>query len=106
MLQKLGCQADLAENGQEALEKVGAGYDLVLMDMQMPRMDGLTATRAIRQMQLAHQPYIVALTANAMESDRQLCLAAGMNDFLAKPFKAAELQEKLSDAATAAGATA
>ncbi len=106
MLQKLGCQADLAENGQEALQKVGAGYDLVLMDMQMPRMDGLTATRAIRQMQLARQPYIVALTANAMESDRQLCLAAGMNDFLAKPFKAAELQEKLSDAATAAAATA
>ena len=103
MLQKLGCKAMLAENGQEALEKIGQGYDLVLMDMQMPKMDGVTATRAIRQMQLARQPYIVALTANAMESDRQLCLAAGMNDFLAKPFKAVELQEKLSDAATAAG---
>jgi signal transduction histidine kinase len=97
-----GCQADLAENGEEAVEKIGAGYDLVLMDMQMPKMDGITATRAIRQMQLARQPYIVALTANAMESDRQQCLAAGMNDFLAKPFKAVELQEKLGDAAAAA----
>ena len=106
MLEKLGCQADLAENGQEALDKIVAGYDLVLMDMQMPRMDGVTATRVIREMQLAPQPYIVALTANAMESDRQLCLAAGMNDFLAKPFKAAELQEKLSDAVTARSAKA
>jgi len=102
MLQKLGCKANLAENGEEALEKIGEGYDLVLMDMQMPKLDGVAATRAIRQMTLAHQPYIVALTANAMESDRQLCLSAGMNDFLAKPFKAAELQEKLSDAAAAA----
>ena len=106
MLQKLGCQADLAENGEEALEKIAAGYDLVLMDMQMPKIDGVTATRAIRQMQLARQPYIVALTANAMESDRQQCLAAGMNDFLAKPFKAVELQEKLGDAAAASGAKA
>jgi CheY-like chemotaxis protein len=71
------------------------------MDMQMPRMDGLTAARAIRQMPLRRQPRIVALTANAMDADREVCLAAGMNDFLAKPFKAAELQEKLEAATDA-----
>jgi signal transduction histidine kinase/CheY-like chemotaxis protein len=102
MLQKLGCTADLAHNGEEALGRVQAtAYDLILMDMQMPKMDGLTATRAIRSMSLARQPHIVALTANAMEGDRALCLAAGMNDFLAKPFKASELQEKLDSAAAA-----
>jgi two-component system, sensor histidine kinase len=100
MLQKLGCMADLARDGEEALDKVRRiEYDVVLMDMQMPRMDGLTATRAIRSMSLRRQPHIVALTANAMESDRDLCLAAGMNDFLAKPFKAGELQEKIAAAA-------
>jgi signal transduction histidine kinase/ActR/RegA family two-component response regulator len=100
MLQKLGCPADLARDGEEALEKVRrVDYDLVLMDMQMPKMDGLTATRAIRAMSLRNQPQIVALTANAMESDRQLCLSAGMNDFLAKPFKIGELQEKIVAAA-------
>jgi CheY-like chemotaxis protein len=96
MLQKLGLNADLATDGAEALERVReSNYDLILMDMQMPRMDGLTATRAIRAMPELRQPRIVALTANAMESDRDACLAAGMDDFLSKPFKAAELQEKL-----------
>jgi CheY-like chemotaxis protein len=96
MLQKLGLNADLATDGAEALERVReSNYDLILMDMQMPRMDGLTATRAIRAMSELRQPRIVALTANAMESDRDACLAAGMDDFLSKPFKAAELQEKL-----------
>jgi signal transduction histidine kinase/ActR/RegA family two-component response regulator len=96
MLQKLGLNADLATDGAEALERVReSNYDLILMDMQMPRMDGLTATRAIRAMPELRQPRIVALTANAMESDRDACLAAGMDDFLSKPFKATELQEKL-----------
>jgi hypothetical protein len=96
MLQKLGLNADLATDGAEALERVrDTSYDLILMDMQMPRMDGLTATRAIRAMADIRQPRIVALTANAMESDRDACLAAGMDDFLSKPFKAAELQDKL-----------
>jgi CheY-like chemotaxis protein len=96
MLQKLGLNADLATDGAEAVERVReTSYDLVLMDMQMPRMDGLSATRAIRAMPELRQPRIVALTANAMESDREACLAAGMDDFLSKPFKAAELQEKL-----------
>jgi CheY-like chemotaxis protein len=105
MLQKLGTNADLAVDGAEALERVrDGGYDLILMDMQMPRMDGLTATRAIRAMADLHQPRIVALTANAMESDRTACLAAGMDDFLSKPFKITELQEKLAAAAAPAPA--
>ena len=103
MLQKLGALADLARDGEEAVEKVRAGgYDLVLMDLQMPRMDGLSATRAIRGMTGIRQPRIVALTANAMESDRQACVDAGMDDFLSKPFQPSELQEKLD--AVAAGA--
>jgi two-component system, sensor histidine kinase len=103
MLQKLGGMADLARDGEEAVEKVRAGgYDLVLMDLQMPRMDGLSATRAIRGMTGIRQPRIVALTANAMESDRQACVDAGMDDFLSKPFQASELQDKL-DAVAAGG---
>jgi len=97
MLQKLGTHADVAMDGAEALELVReGGYDLILMDMQMPRMDGLTATRAIRAMSDIRQPRIVALTANAMDSDRTACLAAGMDDFLSKPFKMNELEEKLA----------
>jgi len=102
MLNKLGYQGDLAADGAEALERVkSVDYDVVLMDMQMPRMDGLTATRAIRQLPLAHQPRIVALTANAMDADRETCLQAGMDDFLAKPFKAGELREKIERTADA-----
>ena len=102
MLNKLGYQGDLAADGVEAIERVKAvDYDVVLMDMQMPRMDGLTATRAIRQLPLAHQPRIVALTANAMDADRDTCLQAGMDDFLAKPFKAGELQDKIERTAEA-----
>ncbi len=97
MLQKLGASADLAEDGEEAVEKTRTGqYDLLLMDMQMPRMDGLAATRAIRAMADIAQPRIVALTANAMEGDRQACLDAGMDDFLTKPFQVSELQSKLN----------
>ena len=88
MLTKLGCDFDTVNDGQEAVEAAGrAHYDLVLMDMQMPNMDGLEATAEIRARETpgAHLP-IVALTANAMPEDRQRCLDRGMDDFLSKPF--------------------
>ncbi|AVM73077.1 hybrid sensor histidine kinase/response regulator [Magnetospirillum gryphiswaldense] len=87
LLNKLGHRADVADDGAEAVELVRAGdYDLVLMDMQMPRVDGLAATRLIRQLaEPKNRIAIIAMTANAMEADRQACLAAGMDDFLAKP---------------------
>ncbi|MGL4809064.1 MAG: response regulator, partial [Giesbergeria sp.] len=86
LLRETGAQVDLARDGQEALALVARHrYDLVLMDMQMPVLDGLEATRQLRaQPALVHLP-IVAMTANAMDADRQRCLDAGMNDHLAKP---------------------
>jgi signal transduction histidine kinase/ActR/RegA family two-component response regulator len=105
MLRKLGASAELAQDGQECVDKVRSGdYDLVLMDIQMPRMDGVAATRAIRQITGIRQPRIVALTANAMDSDRQACLDAGMEDFLSKPFQVTDLQDRLETAATLAKA--
>jgi PAS domain S-box-containing protein len=81
-----GLRVDVAVNGAEALERVRAGsYDLILMDMQMPVMDGLTATRGIRCLPNGAEVPIVAMTANAFEDDRQRCLDAGMNDHVAKP---------------------
>ncbi|MGE4278885.1 MAG: response regulator [Magnetospirillum sp.] len=87
LLAKLGHRADVADNGAEAVELLRHGdYDLILMDMQMPVVDGLSATRMIRAMTPPKSNVaIIAMTANAMESDRQACLDAGMNDFLAKP---------------------
>lgn len=97
LLAKLGVTADLACDGAEAVERVRQGtYDIVLMDMQMPIMDGVTATRLIRDLPLPVQPFIIALTANAFDSDREMCLQAGMDDFLSKPFKAEELRGKIA----------
>ena len=86
MLEEVGLVADIAGDGQQAVAAIGKQhYDLVLMDMQMPVMDGLSATRAIRAMpQFASLP-IIAMTANAFDDDRQRCRDAGMNDFVAKP---------------------
>jgi two-component system, sensor histidine kinase and response regulator len=100
MLESFGCQVDIASNGQEAVEKSeNASYDLVLMDCMMPIMDGYAATAEIREKQkkglLPHFP-IVALTANAIEGDREKCLKAGMNDYLPKPFKTEDLQHILT----------
>jgi two-component system sensor histidine kinase/response regulator len=86
LLEDAGLAVEVADNGQVALEMVRKNpYDLVFMDMQMPVMDGVTATREMRKLQrLAHLP-IVAMTANAMEQDRRKCMDVGMNDFLVKP---------------------
>jgi len=100
MLEILGCHVDLAENGRQAVEAISKKhYDLVLMDCQMPVMDGFAATAAIRQQEVAsgngrHVP-IIALTANAMEGDREKCLAAGMDDYLSKPFSQQNLHATL-----------
>lgn len=97
MLEKLGIRGESAKDGVDAVEKVAAkDYDIVLMDMQMPDMDGVEATQVIRSLPLPHQPYIIALTANAFASDRERCLQAGMNDFLAKPFRMDALRTLLT----------
>jgi CheY-like chemotaxis protein len=95
ILKKIGYEPDLAKNGQEALEMVSEGnYDVILMDVQMPIMDGLEATRMMR-LCLNEQPIIIAMTANAMQGDRQECLQAGMDDYISKPIKPDELAKML-----------
>ena len=97
LLQRWGHQATLAEDGRQALEVLAKEqFDLVLMDMQMPVMGGLEATRRYRQQEAPgqHLP-IIAMTANALQGDREQCLAAGMDDYLSKPVRAADLQQLL-----------
>ena len=97
ILKKLGYLADIAANGLEVLDALKLRkYDIILMDMQMPEMDGLAATMKINEQFLpAEIPYIIAVTANGMESDRKLCFDAGMNDYLSKPIRIQELIEVL-----------
>jgi len=100
MLEKLGCRADVVGNGREALEALGKlPYDLVLMDCQMPEMDGLEAARLIRSRQagvLNPEVPIIAITARALQGDKEICLAAGMNDYLKKPVEHAALVQVLN----------
>ncbi|MBM4116262.1 response regulator [bacterium] len=100
MLARLGLRADLAENGQVALQRLAEqDYDLVLMDMQMPLLDGLGATQRIRaELPASRQPRIVAVTANAMKGDRERCLAAGMDDYVSKPLRKEDLEAALQRA--------
>ncbi|NVO05670.1 MAG: response regulator, partial [Rhodoferax sp.] len=103
MLHGVGMEVDVADNGQLAVQRVaarqaeGRQYDLVLMDMQMPVMDGVTASRLIRETLSADQLPIVAMTANAMKADRERCMQAGMNGFVSKPFNPDELWRALLD---------
>src|SRR5471030_914480 len=95
ILHKMGYQPDLVKNGQEAVEAANQkDYGVILMDMQMPVMDGLEATRVIRET-VVKQPVIIALTANAMANDEDACLQAGMNDYICKPVKLETLMSKL-----------
>ena len=95
MLSKLGYSVELASNGLEAVDQAKeTEFDLVFMDVQMPKMDGLDATRSIRQLN-KKQPDIVALTANAVEGDRERCIESGMSDYLAKPLTIENLKAML-----------
>jgi CheY-like chemotaxis protein len=92
MLARLGYQATPVANGGLAVEAVAReAYDLVLMDVQMPEVDGIEATKLIRRLS-GHQPVICAMTANAMSGDREICLQAGMDDYIAKPIMLGDLQ--------------
>ncbi|MEW9920259.1 GAF domain-containing protein [Marimonas sp. MJW-29] len=99
LLEQMGYRADLASNGAEALESIARQtYDVVLMDVQMPEMDGLEASRRInRSYPQGDRPRIVAMTANAMQGDREMCLEAGMDDYIAKPIRVDRLIEALQN---------
>ena len=96
ILQKLGYSPEVVANGREAVDAVhNKEYDIIFMDLQMPELDGLEATRLIRERAPAGQPVIIALTANTMEGDEEECLRAGMNDYIGKPVKVEELLSKI-----------
>jgi signal transduction histidine kinase/CheY-like chemotaxis protein len=97
MLNRLGYEADVVDNGAQALQALQAAeYDIIFMDVQMPEMDGLEATRRIRQDDsIPNRPYIIAMTAAAMQLDKEKCLEAGMDDFVPKPARLEDLAQAL-----------
>ncbi|MDH4190889.1 MAG: response regulator [Betaproteobacteria bacterium] len=96
LLERLGYRSDLAGNGLEAVEACRRqSYDIVMMDVQMPEMDGIEATRKIREERAGPLPIVIALTANVLSEDREICHAAGMNDFLPKPVTLSDLRGAL-----------
>ncbi|NJN51303.1 MAG: response regulator [Gammaproteobacteria bacterium] len=99
MLERLGHETTLAKSGLEVLAALQADdFDVVLMDVHMPDLDGLETSRRIRSRYPRESPWIIAMTANAMHGDRDACMAAGMNDYLAKPVSIAALQHALAAA--------
>ncbi len=100
LLEKIGCRADVVSNGKEAFDAyVNVGYDVILMDCQMPEMDGYDASRLIRRHERENSKKavtIIAMTAHALQGDREKCLAAGMNDYLSKPVRQRELEHALA----------
>ena len=106
LLERMELSPDLAGDGLEAIAaNEREGYDVILMDVQMPELDGLEATRRIRSSGGDHRPWIIAMTANAMEGDREACLAAGMDDYVSKPIRPDELQAALERVPVAAPAS-
>ena len=98
MLEKIGYKADIAANGEEAIESLRRqAYDLVLMDEQMPEMDGVTATKKIIKEWGDARPIIIAMTANAMQGDKERYLEAGMDGYISKPVKIERLAEEIED---------
>jgi PAS domain S-box-containing protein len=96
LLEKMGCTVDTAGNGEEAIEKLHENrYDIVFMDVQMPEMDGYTTTQLIRKDKTLAGILIIAMTANALEGDKEKCIAAGMNDYISKPLHRAEIEAML-----------
>jgi CheY-like chemotaxis protein len=104
MLEKMGHRVAVAQTGKEALDALHAEkFDLVLMDLQMPEMDGFAATREIRTAEQDGQDHlpVIAMTAHALKGDREVCLAAGMDDYLAKPINSEELRQVIERVITA-----
>jgi signal transduction histidine kinase/CheY-like chemotaxis protein len=98
ILSKLGYEADVAQTGVEVLSMIAKkNYNVILMDVQMPEMDGIETTQALRKQNIS-QPYIIAMTANAMPEDKEICINAGMDDYLAKPMKVKDLINVLKKA--------
>ena len=94
MLKRMGYRADMAADGREVLQALELlPYDLILMDVKMPEMDGIAAAKEIRRLWPNNGPKIVAITAYAMEGDREKCLEAGMDDYIAKPVQKGELAD-------------
>jgi PAS domain S-box-containing protein len=104
MLERFNCRIDIANDGVEAVRMAEEfGYDVIFMDVQMPNLDGLEATRRIRAAGAGRNAYIVAMTANAMQGDRELCIDAGMDDYVAKPVTPESLRQALEKRSTRRG---
>ena len=102
IIMKLGYKAVVMQNGLEALREIQNNhYDIILMDIQMPEMDGYEATRSIRKLSNIPQPYIIAMTANALSEDRDICLGHGMDNYISKPMKLDALMDVLKEAHSA-----